>query len=288
LADSAVPRPPDPGTPQSLAADDDGRLADALAGEVTTAACALHDAATAASIPFRFIGSIAIIACCPDHRSVLACLGRRPVRDIDAVVYSRDDTRVRRLFEELGYRLDPAIVHSQEFGIKRLIYHDPSGRYKADVFLDQLVMAHTVDLRNRLELTSPTVTLVDLLLSKLQIHEITENDLIDLAVLLAEHDPGPGGTIDLGYLAGIMARDWGFHRTAADNLHMLRLALDRFTAMPAASAAAARRRIEIIEAAMEAVRKSRIWRLRARIGTRMRWYEDVTEVDPGSPAGAGR
>ena len=149
---------------------------------------------------------------------------------------------MKRLLEEPGYLLDPAVIHRQEFGIKRLIYNDPRGRYKIDVFVDQLVMAHTVDLRHRLELTAPTVPLVDLLLSKLQIHAITENDLIDLAVLLAEHDTGPGGTIDLEYLTQILARDWGFYRSAADNLRAVSGVLDRFATLSAASADAGRGR----------------------------------------------
>jgi len=246
---------------------------------VTAAAYALYEAATAASIPFRLIGSIAVSACCPRHGQLLTALGRTPVRDIDVVVYSRDERRLSRLFEDRGYVPDPAIVHSQEFGIKRLIYHDPAGRYKVDVFLDQLLMAHTVDLRNRLELASPTVPLVDLLLSKLQIHAITENDLIDLAVLLAEHEVGPGQAIDLEYLASLMARDWGFHRTTLDNLQELRAALDRLDALPPESVTAARDRIAKIERAIEEVPKSSRWRLRARIGTRLRWYEEVGEVD---------
>jgi hypothetical protein len=50
------------------------------------------------------------------------------VRDIDVVAYSRDERRLSGLIEDRGYLLDPAIVHSQEFGIKRLIYHDAAGR----------------------------------------------------------------------------------------------------------------------------------------------------------------
>jgi len=278
----AVARPPrPPGPSRSRGGDDQPNSADSLTRDLMAAAFALVDAATAASIPLRLIGSVAVVECCPAHRDLLPALGRRPVRDIDVVAYSRDKKRVKALFADGGYLLDPAIRHSEEFGIKRLIYHHPSGRYKVDVFLDKLVMAHTIDLRDRLEPDSPTVTLVDLLLSKLQIHAITENDLIDLAVLLAEHDAAPGQAIDVDHLARIMARDWGFHRTTMDNLETLDAALHRFDALPSASTAAARARITAIERTVEGVRKTRAWRLRARIGTRLRWYEEVGEVDPG-------
>jgi hypothetical protein len=265
MADSAEPHPPEP--------------ASLLVRAMTAAAYGLYDAAGAASVPLRLIGSLAVSASCPRHRYLLTALGRRAVHDIDFVAYRRDERTVARLFEDRGYLLDPVIRHSREFGINRLVYHDPTGRYTADVFLDELVMAHTVDLRGRLELAALTVTPVDLLLSKLQIHAITDNDLIDLTVLLAEHDTGPAEAIDLAHLTAIMARDWGFHHTAMTNLRALRTALERFPALPPATAAAVDRRIATIQHAIEQVHKTRRWRLRARIGTRMRWYEHVDDIN---------
>jgi hypothetical protein len=42
-----------------------------------------------------------------------------------------------------------------------------------------------LDFRGRLELDSPTISLVDLLLSKLQIQRITEKDIKDMIAILA-------------------------------------------------------------------------------------------------------
>ncbi len=72
--------------------------------------------------------------------------------------------------------------------MKRLIYEHPETHIKIDVFMDELVMAHTMHFKGRLDLDFPTIGLADLLLSKLQIHQITENDSIDTIVLLAEHE----------------------------------------------------------------------------------------------------
>jgi hypothetical protein len=287
MADDADPRlgpspapPPGEDTPKECAVNAaTPNPASLLACVVTAAADRLYDAAGAAAIPLRLIGSLAISASCPRHRHLLTALGRRPVHDIDFAAYRRDEKVVTRLFEDRGYILDPVIRYSREFGINRLIYHDPTGRYTADVFLDELVMAHTVDMRGRLELAAPAVTPVDLLLSKLQIHTITDNDLIDLAVLLAEHETGPDEAIDLEHLTAIMARDWGFHHTTVTNLQTLHTALERFPALPPATAAAVSDRIATIQRAIEQVRKTLRWRLRARIGTRMRWYEHVDDID---------
>ena len=55
-----------------------------------------------------------------------------------------------------------------------------------DVFMGRMDMCHDLDLRDRLELFSPTVTAADLALSKLQIVEFTEKDQQDTRTLL-EH-----------------------------------------------------------------------------------------------------
>jgi hypothetical protein len=94
------------------------------------------------------------------------------------------------MFRELGYEPDPSVAFSQEYGIQRLIFHKPNEQLMAEVFLDVLRMAQTLDFRGRLELDSPSVSLVDLLLSKLQIQQITEKDIKDMIALLAEHALG--------------------------------------------------------------------------------------------------
>src|SRR5215472_4011152 len=171
------------------------------------------------SLTVRLTGSLAIRALCPNHALLLAALGRRPYRDIDLVAYSKQRRGIAALFEERGYVLDPSIRAAQEFGIKRFVYEQDGTGLKADVFFDELEMAHTVDFHRRLELDTPTITVTDLLLTKLQIHEFTANDLIDCIVLLAEYGLGTGGQrmIDGGYVADIMRKDWGFYYTTRAN-----------------------------------------------------------------------
>src|SRR2546429_1391082 len=140
------------------------------------------------SLTIRLAGSLAVRARCPDHVPLLKALGRRPYRDIDLMAYSKQKRDIAATLEERGYVLDPAIRMAQEFGIKRFVYENPENGLKVDVFFDELVMAHTIQFNGRLELGNQTVDLTDLLLTKLQIHEFTENDLIDCIVLLAEHD----------------------------------------------------------------------------------------------------
>ncbi|HLH82355.1 MAG TPA: hypothetical protein VKV38_03760 [Trebonia sp.] len=229
------------------------------------------------ALTVRLAGSLAIRAQCPAHAPLLAALGRRPYRDIDLMAYWKDRRQVAALFEERGYVLDPAVRHAQEFGVKRFVYEHPGSRLKADVFCDDLVMAHTIPFRGRLELDAPAITVTDLLLTKLQIHEFTENDLIDCVVLLAEHEPGD--TIDTGYIADIMRKDWGFCHSTQLNLAAIGEAAGRFPALPADVATTVRRRAAALRHAIDSAPKTQKWKLRARLGDRVRWYEEVEEVN---------
>jgi hypothetical protein len=232
-------------------------------------AAALCEAATEAAIPLRLIGSLAVKIRCPRYSHLMGELGRREAADVDLVGYGRDERAIERLFADRGYRLDPAIRHSREFGIRRLIYLHPAEDVKVDVFLDRLIMAHTIEFAGRLELDAPTVSPVDLLLSKLQIHELTENDLIDTAVLLAEHHLSGEG-IDPGYLTEILGDDWGFHHSAVLNLEKLEDALIRWDRLSAEVAGRIRSRAGTVLDTLEGTPKSRRWKLRARIGERVR------------------
>jgi hypothetical protein len=241
------------------------------------------------SLTVRLTGSLAIRAHCPGQALLLPALGRRPYRDVDLIAYSRQRRPIAALFEERGYVLDPAIKQAQEFGIKRFVYEQPGSHLKADVFFDELEMAHTIPFQGRLELDAPTITVTDLLLTKLQIHEFTGNDLIDCIVLLAEHpvSSGPaaasGGpeaeVIDSGYVAEIMRRDWGFWYTTWLNLARIDEALGSYPALPADTASLVHDRLAELRVAIESAPKTQRWKMRARIGSRVRWYEEVEEVN---------
>jgi hypothetical protein len=241
----------------------------------------LMQVAAGRSLTVRLAGSIAVRAHSPAQAHLLMALGRRPYRDIDLMAYTKQKREIAALFEARGYVLDPAIRLAQEFGIKRFVYEHPGSHIKVDVFFDELVMAHTIDFAGRLELDAPTITVTDLLLTKLQIHEFTTNDLIDSIVLLAEHEVGPAGreTIDRDHIANIMRKDWGFYYTTQANLSKVADSLQDHAALPASTAGIVRDRAAELRDVIERAPKTQRWKLRARVGDRVKWYEHVEDVN---------
>jgi hypothetical protein len=161
---------------------------------------------------------------------------------------------------------------------ERFAFRHPESGLDLDVFVDKLEFCHTIPLDGRWEHHATTLSIEDLLLQKLQVHDITEADVLDAAIVLATHDVESGSgddeLIDCRYVAGLLARDWGFHRDATANLERVRQAAPVLAAERA-------RRVEAgavkLREAIDDTQKSRGWRMRARVGERMQWWEDVSE-----------
>jgi hypothetical protein len=270
-----------------------GDRAAGIAAQIPDEAVRLVGAAASSGLTIRVTGSVAVHLRCGRHRSLMPALGRRPFYDIDFWGRDKEHQRLEEFFGGQGYLLDPAARGLREWGIKRQIYAHPETGIKVDVFLDKLVMAHTIGFAGQLATAGPCISLADLVLSKLQIHEITSNDLIDLTVLFGEHpvgehgagetgagETGPGGEdalIDLARLRTLLCDDWGFWYTATGNLGRL-----AETANSAPLPEDVRQRVLATTAQLRdhlaESPKSRRWRLRAKVGTRKRWYETVEEV----------
>ena len=240
---------------------------------VQQAAVELVAEAGARGVVLRLVGSTGIRLHCPPAAAALDRL-RRPAKDIDLVCRHEDRTRLRRLLEEGGWQVDRDLLVAMEG--RRYAFSHPGSGLELDVFVDKLEFCHTIRLRDRLARREVTVPVEDLLLQKLQIVKPTVTDRMDSQALLATHPVGnaaePGEAIDAGYVAGLLARDWGFHHTATANLAGLR---DGPATNGTGAVVAAR--IDALLAAIEDAPKSVRWRARARVGERMQWWQDVDD-----------
>ncbi len=249
------------------------------AERIPAEATRLVGSAAEQTLLLRITGSVAVHLHCPQHNVFMRVLGRRPFYDIDFWGRDRDHQQIDAFFQAQGYLADPAARGLREWGIKRQIFAHPETGIKVDVFMDTLVMAHSIKFADRLELADPCISLADLVLSKLQIHEMTANDLIDLTVLLGEHRIGlqSAGQIDLNRIRDVLCDDWGFWYSADLNLAHLYESVQR-PGLDPELAARVRTQIETLRAHLAEAPKSRRWKLRAKVGTRKRWYQQVEEV----------
>ncbi len=240
------------------------------------------DEATKAKIPLRLIGGVAIRVHSNEYADFAKRLGRlgpgeQEYTDLDFMSYMKLRDNVRKFFESVGYRKRRTTLSSA--ATQRQIYFHPDGWFYADVFFDKLLAAnHPIDFRGRLEMDSPTISLVDLLLEKLQIVSFSEKDLKDTLLLLRAHALGEGETpetIDIRYVASLLSRDWGFWYTVTTNLNGLRKAASEMAELNETEKSDITSKIAKLLERIESEPKTTGWKMRSTIGAKKRWYEPV-------------
>lgn len=150
-----------------------------------------------------------------------------------------------------------------------------------DVFADELHFCHRIPFKDRLDLDSPTICTTDLWLEKMQIVEINLKDFKDTIVLMLEHplshqQPGPK-SIDTTYIVDILRQDWGFYYTFTTNLKRVPEHFDEFPSIHEGQHSVILDRIDELLKAIDIAPKTLGWKMRAKIGSRRRWYQEVSE-----------
>lgn len=219
----------------------------------------------------RAVGGLAVHLRCPSaDEPPLA----RNYKDLDLVTVRSAGKQLSDALGELGY--EPDREFNALHGRERLLFWDDGNERQLDVFVDRMVLCHTLELEDRVTHEPLTLTLADLLLTKLQVVEVNERDLKDASALLADHELGPDG-IDVDRIIDVLANDWGWWRTTTATLE--RVACHASELGGFAGAATVGARAADLRERVDAAPKSRRWRLRAKVGERKRWYELPEETD---------
>ena len=245
----------------------------------------LHDealeiiaAAEEAEVRLRVVGGAGVRLHCAEPAETLAGLSRE-AKDIDFIVLKEDRKAMRRLLEDRGYLVDRDLLVAMEG--RRYSFSHPTSAIELDVFVERLEFNHTIEVRSRLDRHPVTISLEDLLMQKLQIVHLTANDLVDISVLLATHRvvEGPGTSEELSsdYIAGLLGKDWGFHHTATRNLARMGDGDDTGVDLGSERNQMVKERSNQLLDAIGRTPKSLGWRLRAKVGERVQWWEDVDE-----------
>jgi hypothetical protein len=167
-------------------------------------------------------------------------------------------------------------------GSKRQIYHDPNSERHVDIFVGNFEMCHKIPMNNRLHLDPVTIPLADLLLSKAQIVELNRKDALDITSILLYNETGndDADKINLSYIARLCGQDWGLYKTTSINLKRVEeIVGGEMLNLTEAERSLILKRVSEIQRTFETMPKSMAWQMRDKVGTRVRWYEEVEEVD---------
>lgn len=203
-------------------------------------------------IDARLLGSVAIAIIADDS------LANRPAppKDMDIILRAGDRRRIYDLLISESWAIDDSKLLQAE-----LREHYVRDGIDLDVFYDYIDGNHRIDLRERLNVSYPTIAWTDLLLSKLQRVAMRDVDVSDV-VLLARDG---AERVDMAYWTAVLGDDWGLYTSVTDNLERL-VRDDRVSEL-----------LPILQASVSA-EKSLSWHLRSYVGRRLRWWNTVYDM----------
>jgi len=247
--------------------------------DAMTEAMDLISAASKEGITVRLLGGMAVRVLCPDFPP-------RPatgLQDIDLATVSASRKSLQNFLIEQGHPPDKNF--NALYGHKQLYFVSALSGRPIDVLIDKLSMCHELVFKDRITRMPYTLDPLDVLLSKLQIVKLTEKDVRDAVYLMSGYPVQAGaetGTISLDLYRPIVGDDWPWWRTVTMNLAKIRgLIAEQQELVPPGAAYDPSAQSAALIAAAEDAPKSRRWKLRARIGDRVRWYQEPEESTHG-------
>ena len=226
-------------------------------------------------ITLRLVGGMAIRFHC--HSAEKPPLTRRYV-DVDLVGHAKQSKLIKKLFVDLGYT--PRDRFNAMHGDTRMIFNDLEHERRVDIFLDVFKMCHVFNFKDRLEIEPHTLSLADLVATKLQVVQMTEREYKDLMCLLLDHAVGTKDepeVINGAHLARMTSNDWGIYMTFKQTINNLLGALDAY-GLASEQQNVVKERAQQILTMIEEAPRSMGWKMRARVGEKVLWYE-LPEAD---------
>ncbi len=195
----------------------------------------------------------------------------RKYADIDIVGKSKEKKKIYETLKTCGY--EPDEMFNGLYGDTRLLFR--KGSEQLDVFLDKFEMCHTLDLSLSLNYIDNTIGLGELLFTKLQIVEINEKDIKDIIRLILYSDLDAKGERDYSardFLVRTCSEEWGPYKTVTINLDKVEEYAKKLP-FSESDKLSLINKIEGLKQSIEKADKSLKWKMRARVGEKVKWYE---------------
>lgn len=244
-----------------------------MADEIEKYAVSLYSLSEAEGIPLRLFGSCAIRIKCAKHADILDQCNRHP-KDIDCVIRRASRNRLRAVLLARGWQENVELT-AQNDG-RRLQFKCSNQNIILDVSVDVLRFAQTLDVRKGFELDGPTLPAADLLLSKLQIRNLTPSDLIDMIALLHAVPIDSADGIEVQRIVEITSRSWRWYKSVMVSFP----AINRALAEPICNISKSDRdlvgsRLRLLESRIFSAPKTIWWKVRSFFGEMLPWYDSV-------------
>ncbi|HEY2597074.1 MAG TPA: hypothetical protein VGJ79_01195 [Candidatus Dormibacteraeota bacterium] len=233
------------------------------------------ESAARAGLTIRILGGVAVRIQAPSETPVQP----RRIGDIDLATRQGGWRALADFLKSSGYAGDE--MFNALNGARRLLFFDVANNRKLDVFVGEFEMCHSIPIAGRLEKDPMTIPLAELLLTKLQIVQLTERDLRDIYSIAYHHQisTGDGSEIEADFIADLCAKDWGLWRTCTSTIQQCLTSLADYGLPPEVSDVIAARLSALLKEIEHAPKTSR-WKLRSRVGDRVRWYDEPEENLP--------
>ncbi len=221
-------------------------------------------------VVLRLAGGLAIEKQCQDVRFC-----SREHRDIDFVGLSNQASSIRKMFDELQYTENRHVAIST--ANTKLSFS--KNNLDVDIFLDSIRMEHSINLTTRLLIDDSTISISDLLLTKLIINDMNEKDWRDIFTIVKESVLGQSDSphmLNTGYLADLCSGDWGLYQDIVCNINKSIDFINHFGLTPE-ERANLEYKLLTLRNELEESKKSWRWKLRALLGKRIQWRDVVQE-----------
>ena len=245
-----------------------------LVSELQTEALKIIEAASSAQVPLWVMDPVALWSRCQERRRLLTVPQRRY---LELAGRSENITPIIQLLERLGYQSNTRV--NAQPGTRRLLFTEPKKSITLVVMLDTFEMYHRFGLKPFLRPNDPLLPATALALMRLQLVEMPDEALSELAALFIEYDVSlvtKAGQIDTSQITALCVDDWGWYKTISMNLEQLIYFAEDSLLLAERNVVIERARR--LKSGMDATPKSLRWQARARLGESVRWYETPAEV----------
>ena len=234
----------------------------------------LYRQAAAEGIPLRLFGSVAVRLHCQRNKYLLDRFKRVP-KDVDVVIMDAGRYGLRHMLVE-DWVEDMNIAISTEG--EHLRFHKKNDTFCLDVSVNELRYSQVLPMRKRFSVDSPTLSITDLLLSKLQASSPTISDLADISVMLLEHPVGHSDDdeINIDYIVEMTSRSWRWYHAIEMTTQRAHAFMMNWTIISNDQKEVAMARLHELMYRCSSSTKSSFWHIRRIFGAAIPWYFPVS------------